>query len=214
MGSVSGRSGRAWTPLQVGLRGASLRGAAPLGPGCNITPPLLLRAIALVPQMRVRNVPLRASPDYMLCLAASGEGGGGVGMSLFCWVFCGHPLNGTPQRALLTVIRAATTLVPRGACGLHAVGGGVAFAPPASGWVRCSLRPPMLGWPVEVLLAVVGIALGPLAGVGQVCHGWGALLRARPFSLFTLLCALLSACSLLCLQLCLLHHSSLDPLSF
>jgi hypothetical protein len=111
MGSVSGRSGRAWTPLQVGLRGASLRGAAPLGPGCNITPPLLLRAIALVPQMRVRNVPLRASPDYMLCLAASGEGGGGVGMPLFCWVFCGHPLNGTPQRALLTVIRVATPLV-------------------------------------------------------------------------------------------------------
>jgi hypothetical protein len=149
--------------------------------------------------MRVRSVPLRASPVYMLRTAASGEGGG-VGMPPFLLGFyCGCPLIGTPQRALLTVIRAATTLVPRGACGLHAVGGGVAFAPPASGWVLCSLRPPMLGGLVEVRLAIVGIALGPLAGVGQDCHGWGALHRARPFSLFTLLCASLSACSLLCL---------------
>lgn len=51
MGSVScsERSGRAWPHLLVGLRGESLRGAPHLGPGCSITPPPLLRAIALVP---------------------------------------------------------------------------------------------------------------------------------------------------------------------
>ena len=32
-------------------------------------------------------------------------------MPFFCWVFRGHPPIGTPQRALFTVIQAATTLV-------------------------------------------------------------------------------------------------------
>ena len=79
---------------------------------------------------------------------------------------------------------------------LHAVGGGVAFAPPASGWVRCSLRSPTLGGLVEVRLDIVGIALGPLAGVGQDCLGWGALLVARPFTSLSccVLHCLLAAC--------------------
>ena len=97
--------------------------------------------------MRVRSVPLRASPVYMLRTAASGVGGG-VGMPPFLLGFyCGCPLIGTPQRALLTVIRAATTLVPRGACGLHAVGGGVAFAPlRVVGFFARSGHPCWVGW--------------------------------------------------------------------
>lgn len=39
MGSVSGRSGRAWTPLRVECRGVALRGAHSLQPGCNVLCP-------------------------------------------------------------------------------------------------------------------------------------------------------------------------------
>jgi hypothetical protein len=76
MGSLSGRSGRAWTPLWVECRELALpRGAAPAARLYLYHPPV---APCRCPgtQKCVRAVPLRASPDYELRDAAWGRAGG------------------------------------------------------------------------------------------------------------------------------------------
>jgi hypothetical protein len=150
-------------------------GRRPLGPGCSTTPPPLLRAFARVPQRHVRGCPCGLAQTISCARGCQWRGRGGRDATLllgFPWTSPNwHPTARTHYR-----YPGCHNAGPRGACGLHAVGGGVAFAPPASGWVRCSLRPPTLGALVVVLLGTAGIALGPLAGVGQDCLGWGAFL--------------------------------------
>ncbi len=98
-------------------------------------------------------------------------------------------------------------------------GRGVASCPPASSGVSCSPRLPMLGSPVALGLhppgpapgpvGLGGIALGPLTGVRPGRLGRGAHARVAPLLVwsFLLLCASLSACSLLCIAAFLLHHA-------
>jgi hypothetical protein len=200
--SVSGRSGRAWSPLRVRLRGVAAVGRRPLGPGCSTTPPPLLRAFALVPQMHVRGCPCGLAQTISCARGCQWRGRGGRDATLLLGFPWTSP-NWHPTARTLYRYPGCHNAGPRGACGLHAVGGGVAFAPPASGWVRCSLRPPEMGALVEVMLGTVGIALGPLAGVGQDCLGWGAFLWACPFvplpcCVLHCLLAACSACSFAC----------------
>lgn len=188
MGSVSGRSGRAWSPLRVELRGESPRGAPHLGPGCIITPPPLLRAVALVPQMHVRRCPCGLAQSISCARGCQWRGRGGRDATFllgFLWTSPKwHPTARPPYR-----YPGCHNAGPRGACGLHAVGGGVAFAPPASGWVRCSLRPPMLGWLVEVMIVVAGLRWAPSRGwartaLGGVPSSWHALSLLYPVVCF------------------------------
>ena len=134
-------------------------------------------------------MPLRASPDTIV-RRGPGEGGGRA--RPFCWVLGSWtPLLMAAHGEPALPFQDAHRLPSYGdftsnvnACASMLWEGGRLCPPFEFGGVRnCSRRPPALG--VPLVLGLGWIALGPLAGVGQDCLGWGALALSHALDRFS-----------------------------
>lgn len=199
MGSVSGRSGRAWTPLRVECRGVALRGAHYLQPGCNVLcPPVApCRYLGTITACALCHIRLAR-----LCIARCGLGEGG---GLECRAFAGFRrtlLDGSPQRARTTV--SGWPLQHGQPVSLMLWERGLPLPPLRAGGVRCSPDRPC--WARRLPgLASGRVRWAPLRGCARTA--WVACARMEPLPFFLLL----SACT--CIAASMLHHVSIDPLS-